>query len=75
MIQLTYTIEFERATTPGEARRQMDAFREAVLPSHTYGLTIYEAEPTTPADGIRRKRGVEVGCENPQCDDCYEPTP
>ena len=24
-------------------------------------------------DGLQKKRGVEYGCGNPKCTDCYEP--
>jgi hypothetical protein len=41
-IKLCLIAEFESAINVGDARRQLDAFRESVVPSENYGLTLYE---------------------------------
>lgn len=43
MIRLVCIAEIEDATTIEDAQAKLDAFREAVLPSQEYGLTLYRA--------------------------------
>jgi hypothetical protein len=42
---------------------------------HTITLEIRELDPDapTPPAGLQPKPGVEYGCGDPQCADCYEP--
>jgi hypothetical protein len=49
MVRLHLIAEFKDTDSPEDARRQLDAFREAVQPSQEYRITIYEnsAEPET----------------------------
>lgn len=46
-ITLPLNAEFADAATPEEAQRQLDQFREAVLPEMNYGITLYQT-PTEP---------------------------
>lgn len=41
-IRLYLVAEFEVASSVEEARGRLDAFREAVMPSQNYGITLYE---------------------------------
>lgn len=41
-IKLYLVAEFEVASTVEEAREKLDAFRESVMPSQNYGITLYE---------------------------------
>ena len=45
MIRLNCIVEVAEAQSREEALEILDAFREAVLPSEEYGLTIYELRP------------------------------
>lgn len=45
MVSLLYVVEFPTAFDIETARAQMDAFREAVLPSLNHDLTIAECDP------------------------------
>jgi hypothetical protein len=42
MFKLYCVIEVEDADTLEEARQALDNFREAIVPSQEYGITIYE---------------------------------
>jgi hypothetical protein len=42
-----------------EAQAELDAFREATLPSDNYGVTLYRATPEDLSDDLRRRQ-VEV---------------
>jgi hypothetical protein len=44
MIRLVCIVEVEEADTIEDAQASLDRFREAVLPSINYGLTIYRAD-------------------------------
>ncbi len=41
-IKLYLVAEFEAVSSVEEARRRLDAFRESVMPSQNYGITLYE---------------------------------
>jgi|HubBroStandDraft_4_1064222.scaffolds.fasta_scaffold3275060_1 hypothetical protein len=41
-IKLYLVAEFEGSSSVQEARRRLDAFRESVMPSQNYGITLYE---------------------------------
>ena len=41
-IKLYLVAEFEAASSVEEARGKLDAFRESVMPSQNYGITLYE---------------------------------
>lgn len=45
-VRLTLTAEFIGTYTRDEALRKLDAFREAVQPSHEYGISLYLTEET-----------------------------
>ena len=41
-IKLYLIAEFETASSIEEARKRLDAFRESVMPSANYGITLFE---------------------------------
>jgi hypothetical protein len=41
-IKLYLLAEFETASSVDEARKRLDAFRESVMPSANYGITLFE---------------------------------
>ena len=41
-IKLHLVAELEAVSSLEEARRRLDAFRESVMPSQNYGITLYE---------------------------------
>lgn len=47
MVKLVCVVEVEDAATVEQAEARLDAFREAVLPSLNYGVTIYRADEQT----------------------------
>ncbi len=50
-----------------------DAWMQAVAIADEEGSEEWDEANNPPApEGLRKKYGVEVGCENPECLNCYE---
>lgn len=58
MVRLHLIAEFQNTDSPKDARRQLDAFREAVQPSQEYAITIYEdSAQLAPTEGDSSEPG------------------